>query len=209
MNMLNEAKNFIQTMYTELNYKPEVITQRLIEVENEINQTGTYYHTQQELEYGAKMAWRNSNRCIGRFYWQSLTVEDARGIEQEDDFINSIENHIVQATNNGKIKPYITIFHPEHPPRIYNNQLIRYAGYTDCGDPAEKEVTRLAEHLGWTSQHTQFDVLPLIYKLPNGVMSYHDYPKEIIKEITIEHEQFPKLKQLGLKWYAVPIISNM
>ena len=106
-------------------------------------------------------------------------------------------------------KPYITIFHPEHPPRIYNNQLIRYAGYTDCGDPAEKEVTRLAEHLGWTSQHTQFDVLPLIYKLPNGVMSYHDYPKEIIKEITIEHEQFPKLKQLGLKWYAVPIISNM
>ena len=130
MNMLNEAKNFIQTMYTELNYKPEVITQRLIEVENEINQTGTYYHTQQELEYGAKMAWRNSNRCIGRFYWQSLTVKDAREIDREQDFINTIENHIVQATNNGKIKPYITIFHPEHPPRIYNNQLIRYAGYT-------------------------------------------------------------------------------
>ncbi|MBF7020578.1 nitric oxide synthase oxygenase [Staphylococcus sp. 18_1_E_LY] len=207
--MLNEAKKFIKTMYTELNFKSADMTQRLIEVENEINQTGTYYHTQQELEYGAKMAWRNSNRCIGRFYWQSLTVEDARGIEQEDDFINSIENHIVQATNNGKIKPYITIFHPEHPPRIYNNQLIRYAGYTDCGDPAEKEVTRLAEHLGWTSEHTQFDVLPLIYKLPNGVMKYHDYPTEIIKEINIEHEQFPKLKQLGLKWYAVPIISNM
>lgn len=207
--MLNEAKNFIKTMYTELNFKPDDITQRLIEVENEIINTGTYRHTTQELEYGAKMAWRNSNRCIGRFYWQSLTVEDARHIEEEDDFIDKIENHIIQATNNGKIKPYITIFHPEHPPKIYNNQLIRYAGYNDCGDPAEKEVTRLAEHLGWTSQHTQFDVLPLIYKLPNGVMNYHDYPKEIIKEINIEHEQFPKLKQLGLKWYAVPIISNM
>ena len=97
--MLNEAKNFIQTMYTELNYKPEVITQRLIEVENEINQTGTYYHTQQELEYGAKMAWRNSNRCIGRFYWQSLTVKDAREIDREQDFINTIENHIVQAVH--------------------------------------------------------------------------------------------------------------
>ncbi|MBJ4450430.1 nitric oxide synthase oxygenase, partial [Salmonella enterica subsp. enterica serovar London] len=36
-------------------------------------------------------------------------------------------------------------------PKIFNNQLIRYAGYDNCGDPAEKAVTRLANHLGWTS----------------------------------------------------------
>lgn len=207
--MLNEAKDFIKTMYTELNYDPSDIKQRLAEVEKEINQTGSYCHTQKELEYGAKMAWRNSNRCIGRFYWNSLTVEDAREIDQEDAFIDKIENHIKNATNGGKIKPYITVFHPDHPPKIYNNQLIRYAGYADCGDPAETEVTRLAEHLGWSGKHTQFDVLPLIYKLPNGKMKYHEYPKDIVKEINIEHEQFPKLKQLGIKWYAVPIISNM
>ena len=31
----------------------------------------------------------------------------------------------------------------------------------------------------------------------------------MIKEVPIEHENYPKLKELNLKWYAVPIISNM
>ena len=31
----------------------------------------------------------------------------------------------------------------------------------------------------------------------------------MIKEVDIEHDQFPKLKDLHLKWYGVPIISNM
>ncbi|WP_368738983.1 nitric oxide synthase oxygenase, partial [Staphylococcus aureus] len=35
-------------------------------IELEIKETGTYTHTEEELIYGAKMAWRNSNRCIGR-----------------------------------------------------------------------------------------------------------------------------------------------
>jgi nitric oxide synthase oxygenase domain/subunit len=31
----------------------------------------------------------------------------------------------------------------------------------------KKEVTRLANHLGWKGKGTNFDVLPLIYQLPN------------------------------------------
>ena len=31
----------------------------------------------------------------------------------------------------------------------------------------------------------------------------------IVKEVSIHHENYPKLSKLGLKWYAVPIISNM
>ncbi|WP_436861155.1 nitric oxide synthase oxygenase [Staphylococcus caeli] len=207
--MLKEAKSFIKTMYNELNYDKERLAHRLNEIESAIQATGTYEHTTEELSYGAKMAWRNSNRCIGRFFWESLTVADARHIQTENEFIHAIEQHIQIATNNGRIKPYITIFSKDNPPHIYNNQLIRYAGYDDCGDPSEIKVTQLAQHLGWQGAHTHFDVLPLIYKMPNGTMKYHEYPSSIIKEVTISHQRFPKLKALGLKWYAVPIISSM
>ncbi|MCE5039108.1 nitric oxide synthase oxygenase [Staphylococcus auricularis] len=207
--MLQEAKSFIQTMYTELGYAEEAINKRLTEVTESIEQTGTYWHTSEELTYGAKMAWRNANRCIGRVHWKSLNVVDARDVSTDEAFIDSIEQHIEQATNNGKIKPYITIYHPEQPPHIFNNQLIRYAGYDDVGDPAEKEITQLAIHLGWNAPHTSFDILPLIYQLPGESVQVHEYPDGLIKEVNIEHDRYPKLKDLGLKWYAVPIISNM
>ena len=63
--LLDEARSFIQTMYTELNYDSSKIAERLNEIENEITRTGSYTHTYEELSYGAKLAWRNSNRCIG------------------------------------------------------------------------------------------------------------------------------------------------
>ncbi|WP_204171652.1 nitric oxide synthase oxygenase [Staphylococcus sp. GDY8P100P] len=207
--MLTEAKNFITQMYSELNYDNQSLNERLTAISAEITATGSYTHTYEELSYGAKMAWRNSNRCIGRFFWNTLTVQDARDVDDEDTFIASINHHINEATNNGKIKPFITIYHPEHPPKIFNNQLIRYAGYDDYGDPAEKQVTALAQQLGWQGNNTNFDVLPLIYAMPNLPVTYYEYPSEIIKEVAITHDQYPKLKSLALKWYAVPIISNM
>ncbi|MEJ8541773.1 nitric oxide synthase oxygenase, partial [Staphylococcus capitis] len=88
----------------------EDIDKRINEVTESIQQTGTYRHTTDELIYGAKMAWRNSNRCIGRLFWESLNVNDARDITEESNFIDSICNHIEKSTNGGKIKPYITIF---------------------------------------------------------------------------------------------------
>lgn len=147
--LLEKATSFIKTMYTELNYDKSIIEKRLSEIENEINLTGSYTHTYEELSYGAKMAWRNSNRCIGRLFWDSLNVKDARNIETVNDFIDTLHQHITEATNGDKIKPYITIFSPTHAPKIYNNQIIRYAGYEHADDPSEKEITRLAEHLGW------------------------------------------------------------
>lgn len=45
--------------------------------------------------------------------------------------------------------------------------------------------------------------------MPNSKIKYHEYPKNLIKEVSITHDRFPKLQQLGLKWYAVPIISSM
>ena len=209
--MLKEAQAYIKQMYEELNLPIQARDRRLEEIAASINETGTYTHTSEELTYGARVAWRNSNRCIGRLFWESLIVEDARHIKDEASFINSICSHISTATNHGRIKPYITIYAQSdvEGPKIFNNQLIRYAGYEDKGDPSEKEITQLAQHLGWPGEHTDFDVLPLIYQLPGQKIKYYEYPSDLILEVPISHTQFPKVAELGIKWYAVPIISNM
>ncbi|MCU5746192.1 nitric oxide synthase oxygenase [Staphylococcus sp. SQ8-PEA] len=207
--MYKEAKAFIERMYIECDLNKAEMEERLTHIKREIDATGTYTHTQDELTFGAKLAWRNSNRCIGRAHWRSLNVVDARDISSDTQFLSSIESHIKEATNDGNVKPYITIYHPSHPPRIYNNQLIRYTGYEDCGDPMEKRVTQLAQHLGWQGKHSDFDILPLIYQMPGDTIKYYNYPSDLIKEVPIAHPNYPKLAQLGLKWYAVPIISNM
>lgn len=209
--MLQQARTFITDMYNELNFSEEACTERLANIEREIAETGSYRHTTEELTYGARVAWRQSNRCIGRLFWEKLTVMDARDIQDEADFIDAIHNHIEYATNGGRIKPTITIFaQSDIPgPKIFNNQLIRYAGYADKGDPAEREVTQLAEYLGWRGKGTDFDILPLIYQLPNQPVKYHTYPESLIMEVPIQHKNYPKVVTLGLKWYAVPIISSM
>ena len=43
---------------------------------NELDETGTYELTETELVYGAKLAWRNSVRCIGRIQWAKLQVKN-------------------------------------------------------------------------------------------------------------------------------------
>lgn len=48
--------------------------QRWEQVLCEIEDTGTYDLTETELVYGAKLAWRNSVRCIGRIQWAKLQV---------------------------------------------------------------------------------------------------------------------------------------
>ncbi|MCO4338661.1 nitric oxide synthase oxygenase [Staphylococcus agnetis] len=209
--MLKEAISFITQYYEETNQPHYKKLERIKEVEHDINTTGFYRHTSEELIYGARLAWRNSNRCIGRLFWESLKVQDARHIKDEPAFLNAITTHIEKATNHGKIVPYITIFAPsfEDSPKIFNHQLIRYAGYENKGDPAEKNITQLAEHLGWRGTHGDFDILPLIYQLPDQPIKYFEYPKSLILEVPIRHHAYPKIEQLNLKWYAVPIISSM
>lgn len=44
------------------------------QVRQSIESTGHYQLTETELIYGAKLAWRNSSRCIGRIQWSKLQV---------------------------------------------------------------------------------------------------------------------------------------
>src|SRR5260370_26218925 len=90
---------------------------RLREVRREIEATGTYWHTADELEFGARVAWRNSSRCIGRLYWKSLRVRDRREVTAASDIAAESMMHLREATNAGRGRPGITVFAPRAPGR--------------------------------------------------------------------------------------------
>ena len=77
--LLVSAERFI-TLFHRRELRPGRTTARLRQVRREIEATGTYWHTPAELEFGARVAWRNSARCIGRLYWHSLRVRDRREV---------------------------------------------------------------------------------------------------------------------------------
>jgi nitric-oxide synthase len=190
---------------------------RLRHVRREIEATGTYRHTAAELEFGARIAWRNSARCIGRLYWRSLRVRDRREVTAASDVAAESVIHLREATNGGRIRPMITVFAPDAPgrpgPQILNPQLVQYAGYeTDgavIGDPQNVDVTRLARDLGWPGAAGRFDKLPLIVQEAGAGLTLHRLPADAVLEVPIRHPEFGWFAGLGLRWYAVPVISDM
>ncbi|MCA0988315.1 nitric oxide synthase oxygenase [Alkalihalobacillus algicola] len=208
---MEEAFSFLEEAYSELNITPERLNDRKHEVQIEIERTGTYEHTFEELQHGARMAWRNSNKCIGRLFWNTLTVIDKRSVTTEEEVATSLLNHIQMATNNGRIRPTITVFQPGKV-RIWNHQLIRYAGYeTDdgiIGDPASIKLTKEVNKLGWIGEGSSYDVLPLIFQLNNNEPSLVSIPSELVLQVDLRHPEYD-LTSLHARWYAVPIISDM
>ncbi|MBM4763236.1 nitric oxide synthase [Bacillus sp. B15-48] len=213
--MWQEAQEFIRTFYNETNKPEHELKIRLGEIQACIQEKGYYEHTYEELEYGAKMAWRNSNRCIGRLFWESLYVKDKRQVKTEEEIKEALLEHIEYATNNGRILPTISIFPQTQRSsiQIHNHQLIRYAGYKTehgiIGDPASLQFTKTCQRLGWEGEKTHFDVLPLVLQIGDQPPKVFDIPEELILEIPIRHPEYDFFEDLQLKWYAVPIISSM
>ncbi|GAB3896763.1 hypothetical protein GCM10029964_078610 [Kibdelosporangium lantanae] len=173
-----EAEEFIRLYDHEA--RPGVpVADRLRAVRAEIDATGGYTHTPEELRFGARVAWRNSARCIGRLYWKSLHVRDRRGVEAPAKVAEECVEHLRFATRGGAIRSTITVFAPDLPglpgPRIHNEQLVRYAGHTMpdgtvLGDPRSAELTRYAVSNGWRPPNppSRFDVLPLVVSDASG-----------------------------------------
>ncbi len=215
--LLKNAIQFIQESYTELEISEEEQIKRIEEIKNEIHHTGTYTHTHLELTHGARMAWRNNNRCIGRLLWNTLHVFDARDIRTAEDAYTKLIEHIEFATNGGNILSTITVFaprtHNQDPIRIWNHQLLRYAGYESegevIGDSTSIEFTKMCEQLGWKGKKTHFDLLPLVIQERGKSPRLFEIPPHIVKEVDITHPEFKAFESLNLKWYAVPIISDM
>ena len=192
---------------------------RVEEVRAQIERYGTYAHTTAELTFGARVAWRNSSRCIGRLYWRSLQVRDRRHVTTAAQLAGEAFAHLRVATNSGRVRPTLTVFAPNTPerpgPRIWNEQLIRYAGYrqpdgTVIGDPRYADFTSAVRDLGWPGgPGTLFDVLPLVVQVPGEGPALFDLPRDVVLEVPLSHPRYPWFSELGLRWHAVPAISNM
>src|SRR4051812_26700023 len=68
--------------------------ERLARVRDEIAETGTYAQTYAELVFGARVAWRNASRCIGRLYWRSLVVRDLRKVTAPGEVFEELVRHL-------------------------------------------------------------------------------------------------------------------
>ena len=192
--LYENACEFLSLFYKESNLPN--LKERLIEVADEINESGIYTQTIEEIEFGVSVAWRNSNRCIGRLFWKSIKIIDCRTVKTANEIKKAIFNHLEMAFNNGKIKPILTLFAPENkngfaPLRIWNNQLIRYAAYRSegkiLGDPAQLEFTDKCLELGWKGKGTEFDVLPVVFQFEGKNPEFFEIPSHLIKEIPISH----------------------
>ncbi len=158
--LLLEARAYLHLFHQEQG-RFETYPERFTGARAEIVRTGTYRHTYDELAYGAKVAWRNNTRCIGRLHWKSLAVRDMRHLETAEEIFAALVEHLRLGTNGGKIHSLMTIFAPAVPGISYTAAPFNgwYMG-TEIGARNLGDVDRynllpvIAEHMGL---NTRFD----------------------------------------------------
>ncbi|MGK5520342.1 nitric oxide synthase oxygenase [Micromonospora sp. URMC 107] len=214
-----EAVEFLQLYHAERRL-PGLIG-RIAEVREEIALTGTYRHTTEELAYGAKVAWRQSVRCVGRVRWAGLKVRDRRGVTTVAGISQELAQHLAVADNGGRIQSVMTVFAPDRPgvgprARIWNDQLIRYCGHrledgSVRGDPAQVAMTDAARRLGWRPPAVpgRFDLLPWVIETAYEDPTVVEVSRDLVREVALVHPDHPWFEDLRLRWHALPVISNM
>ncbi|MFE0021309.1 nitric oxide synthase oxygenase [Amycolatopsis sp. NPDC059021] len=215
-----EAEEFVRQCQAEGVCSGERPARRLARIRAEIERTGTYRHTTAELTFGARVAWRNAARCIGRLYWRGLRIRDRRDVSSAAAIARECVLHLREATRGGRIRPTVTVFAPDTPaapgPRIHNEQLIRYAGYelddgSVLGDPRYTAFTERVRARGWRPPRRRgaFDVLPLLVESAPGEPRLFTLPRDAVLEVPLRHPDHAWFANLGLRWHAVPAISDM
>jgi sulfite reductase alpha subunit-like flavoprotein/nitric oxide synthase oxygenase domain/subunit/hemoglobin-like flavoprotein len=218
--LLKKAKQYLDQIALEQAWEPEDRARRWVEIQEEVNATGTYTHTYEELAYGAQLSWRNASKCIARIQWNNMVVRDRRHVTDPDEMFRELEEHLRAATNGGNIQITMTVFRPKQPkerwgPRIWNSQLIRYAAYKQpdgsvMGDGANFDLTNAIMKLGWQppEPRTPYDILPLAIEAAGMEPKLYEFKPEDVLQVEIEHPTIPEFKSLGFQWYAIPAISN-
>jgi nitric-oxide synthase len=188
---------------------------RLAAVRTAIAETGTYRHTAAELAYGARIALRDSGWCTSGVPWRQLKVRDLRGLRNAAAVATECVAHLRLAHHGGDVRPLVTVFAPDTPaapgPRVWNDQLVRYAGYAETGDRRYTEFTEAVTRMGWQAPEPRgrFDVLPLVVETAHEGVRLFDVPADAAVEVPLVHPGLPWFADLGLRWPAVPVVANM
>ena len=223
---IEEATAFLRQFAAETDMlaTPDDLQDRIDDVTADIRAYGSYRHTYEELQFGCRLAWRNSGRCVMRKVSFNLELRDCRSVKTSHECFHQIVEHLRYAGNGGTVKSVISVFPQKGdgisaPVRIWNRQLIGYAAYqrqdgTVMGDPVNLSFTAMCVKLGWTppSVKSDFDFLPLV--ISDDIVG-HDRPRvfnipaDAIMEVPIHHPEHELFSSLNLRWYALPAISNM
>ena len=217
--VLAQAREFLELFHREVPAAGS-LPARWAAVRAEVSATGSYWHTRPELVFGARVAWRHSVRCVGRVRWPTLVVRDARRVRTSRGVYRELARHLRFATNGGRIRSAITIFAPDTQTaprvRIWNEQLVRYAGWrrpdgSALGDPRNAGFTELAQSLGWRppEQPGPWDLLPWLIETADEQPRHFGVPRRLVLEVPIVHPEYAWFERLGLRWHAVPVISHM
>ena len=194
------------------------VNDRIQQAQHELAETGVWNMTPEELGFAARIAWRNAERCVGRLYWKGLHLRDCRQLTEPALMAEALFDHLRFAWNGGDLRPAISVFSPgtrDVPgPRLWNPQLLRYAGYRlrsgkQMGDPAQNAVTEHIMRLGWEPAGTDFDLLPLVIQTAEHGPRMFELPADCRPEVRLSHPQQNWLLERGLKWYAIPAVADM
>ncbi|KAL7565512.1 hypothetical protein ACA910_012247 [Epithemia clementina (nom. ined.)] len=223
--LCQKATEFLQQAAEELNWSQSQLSKRILQVKLEISSHGTYEHTTEEIELGARLAWRNSVKCVGRISWNTLMVRDCRHVETPGGIIDEIQKHLELATAGTNLQSVMTVFRPRKPDeawgiRFWSEQLVRYACYEDPKDSSKWIGDRANQHLTdflitrglWTppppEKRTNHDILPVVFKMPGREKPIvHQFDPKYMDEAPIEHPTNPKIKEMGHRWGTVPVIA--
>jgi nitric oxide synthase oxygenase domain/subunit len=64
-----------------------------------------YVHTKEELEYGVRVSWRNSRKCIMRAHCWDLKFVDLRSVKTSRGMLEATIGNALAAYNGGRIVP--------------------------------------------------------------------------------------------------------
>jgi nitric-oxide synthase len=210
-------------LLTSMDMAPTALKQRLEAIGTEVDRSGTYTLTPQELTHGARLAWYNSNRCIARHLWRTLHVFDARRSVSAPAVFDALRTHMTFAYNGGTIRNAITIFPPRPPSgiasvRLENRQLVQFAGFRNAdggvtGDPANITITQQCLDAGWRPvEQGPFVPLPWLLCLDGVVQPPFDVLAKdpaLSPMVRLAHPENAAIEKLELQWYPVPLLSDM
>ena len=217
---LEEAIAFLGQFARESGMTAVALRDRERAVRASIRRHGHYEHSAEELAFGARLAWRNHAQCAGRLTWKSLRVIDRRDVRDPEGVLRSTLDDLRTASDSGRIRASISIYAPATettvPVTFESAQLFQYAGYAGdngsiVGDRANIELTRTVQQLGWKRPPLPgaFDLLPVVIRDGHGVRHAFELPADAVRQVEIAHPTRPGLQDLGLRWYAVPCVTNM
>lgn len=217
---LAEARHFQNAFHDAAGSEGRLRQRRWAEVRRALRRHDHYDHTPEELAFGARLAWRNTGRCIGRLLWESLEVADCRDAADPHAIAARMADHLREADEGNGIRSVISIFAPVKSTRlpawIESQQIVRYACHrlpdgTMSGDRQNAEATRLARSMGWRPEGSPgaFDLLPYFVRDAEDRRVMIEPPRDRIREIPVVHPCSEGLSALGLRWYSVPVVSDM